>query len=84
MNRNKLLLIPLLLALGACASKPTEVRIITEPVEIKVRQVPLPEALSLETPYYYVVTNKNIDKFLEKVARVQGDEPVLRYHAPRL
>lgn len=51
---------------------PQEIKVITKPVEKKIAQPILPKAISLKEPNWYVVSEKNLDKFLERVKKEQG------------
>jgi hypothetical protein len=48
------------------------VKIITKPVEIQISQPILPRAIDLKDPVWYVVSDKNLDEFLERVKEEQG------------
>ena len=47
-------------------------KIITKPVEIQISQPILPRAIDLKEPVWYVVSDKNLDEFLERVKKEQG------------
>lgn len=79
----KSIILFLCLILVSCVSKPIETRIITKPVEIEIYQPPLPEPISLETPYFYVVTEKILEDFLQKLRSLQGGDPVFIAITPR-
>lgn len=68
-------LLPVLLLVG-CSSVPIETKIITQPVEIEVYQPPLPYALNLELPYFYVVTEERLPNFLKNIKTIQQGAPV--------
>lgn len=51
---------------------PQEVQIVTKPVERKIIQPVLPRAIDLKEPNWYVVSDKNLDEFLERVKKEQG------------
>jgi|TARA_B110000503_G_C7030762_1_gene363887 hypothetical protein len=52
--------------------KPREVEIITKPVQIKIVQPTLPRPLDLKEPYWYVVSEKNLDQFIKDVTAQAG------------
>jgi|TARA_R100001244_G_scaffold4729_1_gene5991 flavin-dependent dehydrogenase len=52
--------------------KEPEVRIITKAVEKVIVQPIMPRAIDLKEPHWYVVSSKNIDEFLVKVEKEQG------------
>lgn len=52
--------------------EPQEVKIVTEPVVIQIPQPILPKAIDLKEPTWYVVSDKNLDEFLERVKKEQG------------
>lgn len=51
---------------------PQEVKVVTKPVERKIVQPVLPRAIDLKEPTWYVVSDKNLDEFLERVKKEQG------------
>ena len=62
-------ILPLLIISG-CATK--QVEVISKPIEIEIIQPTMPRAIDLKEPYWYVVSDKNIDEFLARVAKDQG------------
>ncbi len=57
----------------SCSLIPTkEVEIITKPVERKIVQPILPREIDLKEPYWYVVSEQNLDDFLARVEKEQG------------
>ena len=64
---------------GRRATNPVE--IITEPIQIEIYHPPLPKAIQLERPDWYVVSEKNIDEFIEKLSKIQGFEGVPTFFA---
>ena len=57
----------------SCSLIPTKkVEIITKPVERKIVQPILPREIDLKEPYWYVVSEQNLDDFLVKVEKEQG------------
>ena len=71
------LIIPLIL-ISSCSLTgqrlPNPVEIQTAPIEIEIYHPPLPSAIKLERPDWYVVSDQNVDEFMEKVAKIQGVE----------
>jgi|TARA_B110000438_G_scaffold302425_1_gene360064 hypothetical protein len=53
---------------------PNPVEITTAPIEIEIYHPPLPQAIRLERPDWYVVSENNIDEFIAKLAKVQSIE----------
>ena len=54
----------------SCSLIPTkEVEIITKPVERKIVQPILPREIDLKEPYWYVVSDENLEEFLERVKK---------------
>lgn len=74
--RLKLIALPLIAAtISGCSLlplAPREVEIITKPVEIEITQPLLPRQLSLKTPQWYVVSDKNLDEFLARIEKEAG------------
>ena len=65
----------LILSMTGCSllpKEPTPVQIITKPVERKIVQPVLPRALDLKEPYWYVVSDKNLEEFLERLKKEEG------------
>jgi len=57
----------------SCSLFPTkQVEIISKPIERNIVQPVLPREIDLKEPYWYVVSDKNIDEFLEKIKKDQG------------
>ncbi len=52
--------------------KEPEVTIITKPVERVIVQPIMPREIDLKEPHWYVVSKANIDEFLAKVEKEQG------------
>lgn len=91
-----------MIALPGCSLIPTvkwgkqpdpESVIITKVVEPKVYHPPFPRPVSLETPYFYVVSEKNFDEFVERIqkendgvffALTPGDYEILAHNLQEL
>ncbi len=74
----------LLFIMGGCASTPVkEVVIKTKPIEIEIAQPERPKEIKLERPEWFVVNSSNLQEFLEKVKKIQSDEPVFFAFTPQ-
>ena len=74
----------ILFLLGGCASTPVkEVVIKTKPIEIEIAQPERPKEIKLERPEWFVVNSSNLQEFLEKVRKIQSDEPVFFAFTPQ-
>jgi len=70
--------------LVGCASTPVkEVVIKTKPIEIEIAQPERPREVKLERPEWFVVNTSNLQEFLEKVRKIQSDEPVFFAFTPQ-
>ena len=49
-----------------------QVEVISKPIERTIVQPIMPREIDLKDPYWYVVSNKNIDDFLLQVEKDQG------------
>ena len=56
----------------SCGLIPKKVDVVSKPLERTVAQPILPRGLDLKEPYWYVVSEKNIDEFLEKLKKEEG------------
>jgi hypothetical protein len=52
--------------------KPQEVKIVTKPVERKIIQPVMPRAIDLKEPYWYVVSSANLEEFLARLEKEEG------------
>ena len=59
-----------------------EVEIITKPIVRTIVQPILPREIDLKDPYWYVVSEKNIDEFLVKIEKEHGDIVFLAMSVP--
>jgi len=58
---------------SSCSLIPTkQVEILSKPVERNIVQPIMPREIDLKEPYWYVVSDKNIDEFLARVEKDQG------------
>ena len=79
-------LLVLILLISSCSmggrrATPNPVEIITEPIQIEIYHPPLPKAIQLERPDWFVVSENNIDDFLAKLSKIQGVEAVPTFFA---
>ena len=63
-------------SMGGRRATPNPIEIISAPIQIEIYHPPLPKAIQLERPDWYVVSEKNIDEFMEKLSKIQGYEGV--------
>ena len=49
-----------------------QVEVISKPLDRTIAQPILPRAIDLKDPYWYVVSEKNIDEFVERVKKEDG------------
>ena len=57
----------------SCSLIPSKkVEIVTKPLERNIVQPILPRAVDLKDPYWYVVSEKNIEEFLQRVEKEEG------------
>ena len=80
------ILLVLILLISSCSmggrrATPNPVEIITEPIQIEIYHPPLPKAIQLERPDWFVVSENNIDDFLAKLSKIQGVEEVPTFFA---
>jgi hypothetical protein len=59
-----------------------EIEIISKPVERIIVQPIMPREIDLKDPYWYVVSDKNIDEFLTRVEKDQGQVVFLAMSVP--
>jgi len=57
----------------SCSLIPSkQIEIVAKPLERVIAQPIMPREIDLKDPYWYVVSNKNIDEFLARVEKDQG------------
>ena len=57
----------------SCSLIPTkQIEIVSKPLERVIAQPIMPKEIDLKDPYWYVVSDKNIDEFLARVEKDQG------------
>ena len=78
-----LIILPILISSCSLVGKrlPNPVEIQTAPIEIEIYHPPLPQAIQLERPDWYVVSDQNIDEFMDKLAKIQGEENIPTFFA---
>ena len=68
----------------SCSLIPSKqsVEIIAKPIQRTIVQPILPREIDLKDPYWYVVSDKNIDEFLARVEKDQGQVVFLAMSVP--
>ena len=56
----------------SCSLIPKQVDVISKPVERKIAQPILPREIDLKEPFLFVVSELNVDDFLERVKKEEG------------
>ena len=57
----------------SCSLLPSkQIEVIAKPIQRTIVQPILPREIDLKDPYWYVVSDKNLDEFLERVEKDQG------------
>ena len=59
-----------------------EIEIISKPIERIIVQPIMPREIDLKDPYWYVVSDKNLDEFLTRVEKDQGQVVFLAMSVP--
>ena len=68
---------------SSCSLIPSKkVEVITKPIERQIVQPILPREIDLKEPYWYVVSEKNIDEFIERVEKEHGQLVFLAMSVP--
>ena len=71
--KKTLLALTVLTMACSCSLIPSKkVEIVTKPIERTIVQPILPRAVDLKDPYWYVVSEKNLDEFLQRVEKEEG------------
>ena len=71
--------------LSSCAlmtKPPREVEIKTVPIKINITQPVLPRPIDMKDPQWYVVSEKNLDEFLERIKKESGGQLVFFAMSP--
>jgi hypothetical protein len=71
LNKTVAILTVLMMAYS-CSLIPKKVDVISKPIERQIAQPVLPRELQLKAPYWYVVSDKNVDEFLKRVEKEEG------------
>ncbi len=67
----------------SCSLIPSkQIEIISKPIERTIVQPILPRQIDLKEPYWYVVSDKNLDEFLIRVEKEQGQVVFLAMSVP--
>ena len=74
----------ILMMVSSCSLIPSrqQVDIITKPIERQIVQPIMPREIDLKEPYWYVVSDKNIDEFLARVEKEHGQLVFLAMSVP--
>ena len=56
----------------SCSLIPKKVDVISKPLDRQIAQPMLPRGIDLKEPYWYVVSEKNIDEFLDRLKKEEG------------
>lgn len=68
-------LLSTILIISGCSllkPQPIPVEIKTVPIQIPITQPVLPRAIDMKEPYWYVVSEKNLEEFLERIEKESG------------
>jgi|TARA_R110000803_G_scaffold168695_1_gene231746 hypothetical protein len=67
----------------SCSLIPSkQIEVISKPIERTIVQPILPRQIDLKEPYWYVVSDKNLDEFLIRVEKEQGQVVFLAMSVP--
>ena len=61
-----------LMMVYSCSLIPKQVDVISKPLDRQIAQPMLPRGIDLKEPYWYVVSEKNIDEFLDRLKKEEG------------
>ena len=69
---------------SSCSLVPTkkEVQITTKAIERTIIQPVMPREIDLKEPYWYVVSDKNLDEFLARIEKDSGNVVFLAMSVP--
>ena len=63
-----------LMMVSQCSLFPTKkIEVSAKPIERQIAQPILPREIDLKEPYWYVVSNANLEEFLARVEKDQGE-----------
>jgi len=70
--------------ISSCSLFPSrqQVEIISKPIERSIAQPVMPREISLNDPYWYVVSDKNLDEFLARIEKDSGNVVFLAMSVP--
>ena len=70
--------------ISSCSLFPSrqQVEIISKPIERSIAQPVMPREISLNNPYWYVVSDKNLDEFLTRIEKESGNVVFLAMSVP--
>ena len=71
LNKIAVLLIVSIMAYS-CSLIPKQVDIISKPLKRTIAQPVMPREINLNEPYWFVVSELNVDEFLERVKKEEG------------
>ena len=73
----------LTIMLSSCSLIPTkQIEISAKPIDRQIAQPIMPREIDLKEPYWFVVSDKNIDEFLARVEKEQGQEVFFAMSVP--
>jgi hypothetical protein len=77
-------LLIVLTIISSCSLFPSrqQVEIISKPIERSIAQPVMPREISLNNPYWYVVSDKNLDEFLARIKKDSGNVVFLAMSVP--
>jgi type IV pilus biogenesis protein CpaD/CtpE len=75
------ILIVLMVVLTSCATT-RQIEVSAKPIDRQIIQPILPREIDLKEPKWYVVSDKNIEEFLERVEKDQGQVVFLAMSVP--
>ena len=77
-------LLMVLTIISSCSLFPSrqQVEIISKPIERSIAQPVMPREISLNDPYWYVVSDKNLDEFLARIEKESGNVVFLAMSVP--
>ena len=71
--KKQVVTLTILMMVSSCSLIPSkQIEIVSKPIERNIVQPVLPREIDLKDPYWYVVSDKNIDEFLARVEKDQG------------
>ena len=70
--------------ISSCSLFPSrqQVEIISKPIERSIAQPVMPREISLNDPYWYVVSDKNLNEFLARIEKESGNVVFLAMSVP--